>query len=295
MSQQPPERSQSRCSQDGNPSESKRGHFRGARLALIQEGPYDRNTGQSPEYPGQIPDPLPGAERLAGPLLVLRRAPGMTLGEDVTIRAGDGMLRHGQIAELDADAAVIQVYEGTAGLDVGSVQVELSGDTFRLGVSGAMLGRVLDGRGRPIDDGPPIVPLRLADVNGGATTAQAKPADEPADEPAAGGPVDDPPVGTATEQPATAAPEPEIDTGVSFRDVAFAIECDDKAATVAVRRWSKSGKIKAKPIGKCPLDGRAKLYRLFEILIDIQKILSLAKPEVEKYRQVLVAKQRPPQ
>jgi hypothetical protein len=124
-----------------------------------------------------------------------------------------------------------------------------------------------------------------------AETTLAKPTDEPA----ASGPVDGQPAGTATEQPATAAPEPEIVTSVSLRDVAFAIEGDDKAAKDSVQRWLKSGKIKAKPIGKCPLDARAQLYRLFEILADVQKILSLTRPEVGKYRQVLVAKQRPPQ
>jgi len=122
---------------------------------------------------------LRGADRLVGPLLVLRRAPRMALGEDVTVRAEDGQLRHGQVSELDEEFAIIQVYEGTSGLDLESVQVELSGDTFRLGVSSAMLGRVLDGRGRPIDDGPAIVPLRLRDVNGGAINPASR--DHPED------------------------------------------------------------------------------------------------------------------
>ena len=122
---------------------------------------------------------LSGADRLVGPLLALRRTPRMALGEDVIVRAGDGTVRHGQIVELGEDVAVVQVYEGTSGLDLESVEVELSGDTFRLGVSGAMLGRVLDGRGRPIDDGPPIVPLRLADVNGGAINPASR--DHPED------------------------------------------------------------------------------------------------------------------
>ena len=122
---------------------------------------------------------LRGADRLVGPLLVLRRAPRMALGEDVTVRAADGIIRHGQIAELDEEVAIIQVYEGTSGLDLKSVQVELSGDTFRLGVSSAMLGRVLDGRGRPADAGPPIVPLRRQDVNGGAINPASR--DHPED------------------------------------------------------------------------------------------------------------------
>jgi V/A-type H+-transporting ATPase subunit B len=145
-------------------------------------GSRPRPTGQAAREPAArslSAHRLRGADRLVGPLLVLRRAPRMALGEDVSVRAGDGTLRHGQIAELDEEVAVIQVYEGTAGLDLESVTVELSGDTFRLGVSGAMLGRVLDGRGRPIDDGPPIVPLRLADVNGGAINPASR--DHPED------------------------------------------------------------------------------------------------------------------
>ena len=45
--------------------------------------------------------------------------------------------------------------------------------------SDLMLGRVMDGRGAPIDGGPPIVPLRLVDVNGGAINPAAR--DHPRD------------------------------------------------------------------------------------------------------------------
>jgi V/A-type H+-transporting ATPase subunit B len=109
-----------------------------------------------------------GAERVAGPLLVLREVPGLSLGEDVRVTGPDGRDRHGQVVELESDLAVVQVYEGTRGLDLPTTTVELSGEPFRLGVSAAMLGRVMDGRGTPLDGGPPIVPLRLVDVGGGA-------------------------------------------------------------------------------------------------------------------------------
>ncbi|OGN86894.1 MAG: V-type ATP synthase subunit B [Chloroflexi bacterium GWC2_73_18] len=117
---------------------------------------------------------LRGVERLAGPLLVVRRVPGVALGEEVLVRGRGGAVRHGQVLELDAEALVVQVYEGTAALDLGSTVVELTGGPFRLGVSAQMLGRVLDGRGRPIDGGPPIVPLRSADVNGRAINPSAR-------------------------------------------------------------------------------------------------------------------------
>lgn len=109
-----------------------------------------------------------GVERLVGPLAVFHAVPSIRLGEEVVVRGADETLRHGQVLELDAELAVVQVYEGTAGLDLESTVVELTGGPFRLGVSVDMLGRVLDGRGRPIDGGAPIVPIARADVNGRA-------------------------------------------------------------------------------------------------------------------------------
>jgi len=123
---------------------------------------------------------LRGGERLGGPLLVIRRAPGLSLGEEVLIRAGQpGDARHGRIVEIDADRAVVQVYEGTGGLDLQTTVVEPTGGPFRLGVSAAMLGRRMDGRGRPIDGGPPIIPVRLLGVDGGAINPVAR--DSPRD------------------------------------------------------------------------------------------------------------------
>ena len=120
-----------------------------------------------------------GVERLAGPLLVVRRSGAMGLSHEVTISSLDGTVRHGLIVELGEDVAVVQVYEGTGGLTLPDTTIELSGEPFRLGVSAAMLGRVMDGRGTPIDGGPPIVPLRLVDVNGGAINPAAR--DHPQD------------------------------------------------------------------------------------------------------------------
>ena len=120
-----------------------------------------------------------GADRLAGPLLVMSGLPRVALGEEVLITGRDGRVRHGRVLELAADLVVVQVYEGTSGLGLGSTAVELTGGPFRLGVSAAMLGRAMDGRGRPVDGGPPIVPLRAVDVNGSAINpaARANPAD----------------------------------------------------------------------------------------------------------------------
>jgi V/A-type H+/Na+-transporting ATPase subunit B len=120
-----------------------------------------------------------GVERLSGPILVVRRSPGMVLSEEILVRGPDGAVRHGQVVELDRDLAIAQVYEGTSGLGLDSTSVELTGEAFRLGLSPSMLGRVMDGRGRPIDGGHPIVPIRRVDVNGGAINPASR--DHPSD------------------------------------------------------------------------------------------------------------------
>lgn len=122
---------------------------------------------------------LRGVERLSGPVLFMRRAPGVALGEEVIVAGADARRRHGRVVELRQDFVVVQVYEGTGGLGLDSTRVELTGEPFRLGVSSRMLGRVMDGRGRPIDDGPPITPLRLTDVSGGAINPASR--DHPSD------------------------------------------------------------------------------------------------------------------
>jgi V/A-type H+/Na+-transporting ATPase subunit B len=109
---------------------------------------------------------LRGVDHVAGPIVALRATAGLALGDDVTVRRDDGALRHGQVLQLDERMALVQVYEGTGGLTLDGTVVELGAGAFRLGVSAQMLGRVLDGRGDPIDGGPPLVPSRMRQVDG---------------------------------------------------------------------------------------------------------------------------------
>ena len=99
---------------------------------------------------------------------------------------------------------------------------------------------------------------------------------------------------TAPSKQAT-APATALDVGISLRDIALHMtDNDDECARDTVRRWSNSKRITAKPIGKCPIDGRAALYRLSEILDDIKKVQTLSPREVIAYRQALTAKERAP-
>ena len=91
-----------------------------------------------------------------GPLIVVRGVRGVGWDEFCRIRTGDGRTRHGLVLEVDGDLAVVQVLEGTAGLAPEDVAVRFDGAPLRIPVGPGWLGRVCNGRGEPLDGGPPV-------------------------------------------------------------------------------------------------------------------------------------------
>lgn len=104
--------------------------------------------------------------RISGPLLFVEAAKDVGYNELVRVMAPDGSERRGQILEVSDKMAVVQVFEGTSGLDVKGTAVRFTGETIKLPVSSDMLGRVLDGSGTPIDGGPNIIAEDYWDVHG---------------------------------------------------------------------------------------------------------------------------------
>jgi V/A-type H+-transporting ATPase subunit B len=111
------------------------------------------------------PRTYPGAEAASGPLLFLAGTPGAALGEQVTIASGSDELR-GQVIDVGTEATVVQVLEDTVGLAAGEARVTLSGDHLRTPVGTELLGRVLSGTGRPLDELPAPIGERLRPVYG---------------------------------------------------------------------------------------------------------------------------------
>jgi len=104
--------------------------------------------------------------QIRGPLLFLERVSNVAYGEIVEIITPAHELRLGQVLEISRQLCVVRVFQGTSGLDLEGTRARFTGDVARLDVSLAMLGRVLDGSGQPIDGGPPIIPERSLDING---------------------------------------------------------------------------------------------------------------------------------
>jgi len=127
-----------------------------------------------------------GAQAIAGPLLFLEGVRSARLGEIVRIRTAGGRdhperveERRGQVIELAGARVVVQVLEETRGLAPARAEVTFTGEVATMGVARTMLGRVLDGLGRPADGAPPPIAEARSPIHGAAlnVTRREKPED----------------------------------------------------------------------------------------------------------------------
>lgn len=113
-----------------------------------------------------LPKEYKTISNLSGPLMMVEKVSDVSYDELAEIRLANGERRRGKVLEITSDRALVQVYEGSSGIDVNSTKIRFLGDVLKLPVSGDMLGRIFNGRGEPIDGGAPIIPEAYLDVNG---------------------------------------------------------------------------------------------------------------------------------
>ncbi|GAA6033579.1 hypothetical protein JCM8097_001466 [Rhodosporidiobolus ruineniae] len=101
-----------------------------------------------------------------GPLVVLDNVKFPSYNEIVSLTLPDGTVRGGQVLEVSGRKAIVQVFEGTSGIDVNATHVEFTGSSMKLPVSEDMLGRIFNGSGQPIDKGPKVFAEEYLDING---------------------------------------------------------------------------------------------------------------------------------
>jgi V/A-type H+-transporting ATPase subunit B len=116
---------------------------------------------------------------VTGPLVFVNNVHGVAYAEMVDINLPDGSRRTGQVLEVADDIAVIQVFEGTQGIDIDRTSVSFREEVAMIDVSVELLGRVLNGTGKPIDGGPAIMPETRLDVTGSPINPYTR--DKPAD------------------------------------------------------------------------------------------------------------------
>jgi V/A-type H+-transporting ATPase subunit B len=103
---------------------------------------------------------------IAGPLMLVENVEGVTYQELTEIELPGGEIRRGQVLEVDRDKALVQVFEGSSGINIRETRVRFLGKGIELPVSIDILGRVFDGMGSPRDKGPRIIPDKRLDING---------------------------------------------------------------------------------------------------------------------------------
>ncbi len=91
---------------------------------------------------------------------------GVKYDELVEIEQKDGDIRRGKVLEINRDKALVQLFEGSQGIEMSTSKARFLGRSLTLAVSEDMLGRVFDGMGNPKDGGAPIIPEKRLDING---------------------------------------------------------------------------------------------------------------------------------
>jgi V/A-type H+-transporting ATPase subunit B len=116
---------------------------------------------------------------VTGPLIFVENVHGVAYNEMVAVLMPDGTERSGQVLEVSGSTAVIQVFEGTQGIDIDRTRVRFLEEVAMIDVAPELMGRILNGTGKPIDGGAPIIPERRLDINGAPINPfrRAQPAD----------------------------------------------------------------------------------------------------------------------
>ena len=111
---------------------------------------------------------------IVGPLVLVESVKGIRNEELVQIILPNEEIRRGKVIELEHDTALVQVFEGTSGIDVPETKVSFKGKGIELSLSPDILGRIFNGLGLPIDEGPEILPVKKMDINGAPINPYAR-------------------------------------------------------------------------------------------------------------------------
>ena len=114
---------------------------------------------QGPSAGSSVPIPVAfsGAAWVEGPLLAVRGVEGVGWDEIARVRLTSGEVRSGLVLEVHRDVAIVEVLQGTGGIDPEQVSVAFEGRPFDIPVGEGWLGRVWNGMGEPLDGGPPML------------------------------------------------------------------------------------------------------------------------------------------
>ena len=111
--------------------------------------------------------------QIAGPLVFVEKTEPVGYNELAIVTLPNGEERRGQVLDSSHDMVVIQMFEGTSGIER-AAGARFLGETLKMPVSQDMLGRILSGSGEPLDGGPKIIPEDRLDIVGAAINPWAR-------------------------------------------------------------------------------------------------------------------------
>jgi V/A-type H+-transporting ATPase subunit B len=109
-----------------------------------------------------------------GPLMVIKAVKEVKYDELAEVELADGEIRLAKVLEVNRDTALVQLFGGSTGINIGETKVRFLGKGVELGLSSDILGRIFDGLGQPIDGGPHIIPEKRIDINGSPINPYAR-------------------------------------------------------------------------------------------------------------------------
>ncbi len=109
-----------------------------------------------------------GLTEMQGSLIALGGVSDVSYDELAEITLDSGERRFGRVIQIDGDRVVLQVFEGTTGIDMEHVNTRFTGKPISLPLSKEILGRIFDGAGKPLDGLKEALPDEHRDINGSA-------------------------------------------------------------------------------------------------------------------------------
>ena len=109
-----------------------------------------------------------GVKEINGSLIVLDGVKGVSYEEIVDIELDNGTVRQGRVVQIEGERIVVQVFEGTRNISLENTTTRLTGKPMEMPLSPEIMGRILDGAGRPIDGLGDIYPVTKRNINGTA-------------------------------------------------------------------------------------------------------------------------------
>ncbi|MBQ8539770.1 MAG: V-type ATP synthase subunit B [Ruminococcus sp.] len=107
-----------------------------------------------------------GVKEINGSLVVIDGVKGVSFEEIVDIELEDGTKRQGRVVQIEGDRIVVQVFEGSRALSLQNTKTRLTGRPMEMPLSPEIMGRVLNGAGKPIDGLGDIFPEKRKNING---------------------------------------------------------------------------------------------------------------------------------